>query len=224
MLPCVFIFLFRIVLLHCLCLDYWILNMNNSLLLIIIILGFNRICSIVAGWRTFSKLSLLGSLRTVSQLISYEILLYICLFFWLYLVFFFDFGFLGHQTGCLIAFSLPRVFLIWLLSVLAELNRTPYDFSEGERELVRGYNVEYGSSGFTFIFLAEYGNIFFFICLTSYVIFSGRIFFSFFMFIFVLWVRSVLPRFRFDKLIGLTWKVLFPQLAFLLVLFYAACS
>lgn len=195
--------------------------LKSSILILLILLGLNRLNSIFRGWSTFSKFSLLGRLRTVSQLISYEVLLYVCFFFFFFIYFCYDLFFYSFFEIKFFFFFIPNLFLVWFLSILAELNRTPYDFSEGERELVRGFNIEFGSSCFTFIFLAEYGNIFFFIILTRYLFFSGIYFFFFFTFFLVLWIRSVLPRYRFDKLMSLSWKVLLPQIVFLFILFFS---
>ena len=93
-------------------------------------------------------------------------------------------------------------------SRLAETNRTPFDFAEGESELVSGFNVEYGRGGFALLFLAEYGRIIFISYLISVIFWGGinLIFFNlvslFFCYLFV-WVRGTLPRFRYDKLISL---------------------
>lgn len=196
------------------------ISLKFSLLIFLLVLAFNSFNSIFCGWRTFGKFSLIGRLRTVSQLISYEAVLYICIFFilLLYCVFnFFSFNFFPYFF---LSFIVPSCFYIWIPSFLAELNRTPYDFSEGESELVRGFNTEFGSRSFTFIFLSEYGYIVFFSLLTSFLFFWGSFSYFFFIsFFFVIWIRSVLPRYRFDKLIILAWKFYLP----FLTLFFIFC-
>jgi NADH-ubiquinone oxidoreductase chain 1 len=99
--------------------------------------------------------------------------------------------------------------LIWLISSLAETNRTPFDFAEGESELVSGFNVEYGAGGFALIFLAEYARILFMSALFS-LLFLGSNLLSFIFFLklcfisFVfIWVRGAYPRYRYDKLINI---------------------
>lgn len=181
------------------------------IIVILISLAFNSFNSIVSGWRTFRKYSLIGTVRTVSQLISYEAVLFMLLF--LVLFFFSRYSF---QTWGLLFFQpvfiiCPLAFYIWFPTILAELNRTPYDFSEGERELVRGFNTEFGSRAFTLIFLAEYRNIIFISILTR-VLFCKESMYLFFLLTFslILWVRSALPRFRFDKLMKIAWKILIP--------------
>ena len=185
-----------------------------SVLVIFLILGFNSLNSIMSGWRTFGKYSLIGRLRTVSQLISYEAVLYLCLFFLIVLLYSFNFNLLCGSPFEVLAAVSPFLFMAWSISVLAELNRTPYDFSEGERELVRGFNTDFGSLSFTLIFLAEYSMILFFCLMSTLIFFKSLEFFFFFFFFFVIWIRSVLPRFRFDKLIMLSWKFLVPSLTF----------
>jgi len=100
--------------------------------------------------------------------------------------------------------------------MVAETNRTPFDFAEGESELVSGFNIEYGRGGFALLFLAEYGIIIFISYLVCYLFFGGLgnilllnikgLFFCFFF----LWVRGTYPRFRYDKLIGLVWRDILP--------------
>jgi NADH:ubiquinone oxidoreductase subunit H len=104
-------------------------------------------------------------------------------------------------------FCLP-FFFIWLLVILVERNRLPYDFLEGESELVSGFNTEYWGGYFSFLFIYEYGAILLFSIMTGFFLFRG--FASFFVFVFVmyffLWIRSTLPRFRYDFLIDIVWK------------------
>lgn len=195
-----------------------IISYKFRFLVFFIVLGFNSLNVILAGWRTFSKFSLLGRIRSVAQLVSYEASLYLCLFFFLIMNFRFEFYNLNFLPLNFFLFIVPPVAFIWVPSFLAELNRTPYDFSEGERELVRGFNTEFGSSSFTIIFLAEYGNILFFTLLRCFLFFWSFSYYYFFLiFFFVIWIRSVLPRFRFDKLIDLAWKFYIPFLTFFFI-------
>nr|UZN44938.1 NADH dehydrogenase subunit 1 [Timanthes sp. f ZQH-2022] len=171
----------------------------------------------VAGWSSNSKYALLGGLRAVAQTISYEVSLAIVLLSLVFLV-----GSYNLMAFCkiqyylwFISFSLPLM-LIWFASSLAETNRTPFDFAEGESELVSGFNVEYSSGGFALIFMAEYTSILFMSTLfcvmflggdVCNIIFSLKVGFLSFLFI---WVRGTAPRFRYDKLMYLAWSVFLP--------------
>lgn len=171
----------------------------------------------MSGWSSTSNYALLGRLRAVAQTISYEVSIALILINTLIFVFGFNFldFFVYQKYTWFIVFTFP-LFICWFASCLAETNRSPFDFAEGESELVSGFNVEYRSGGFAFIFLSEYINIIF-ISLLCRVLFLGcdlnSIFFflkiTFFIFLFI-WVRGTLPRFRYDKLMYLTWKVFLP--------------
>lgn len=196
-----------------------VLSLKIPILIFILILALNSFNSVYSGWRTLRKYTLIGRIRTVAQLISYEASLFLCLItiIFLYLNFNFNRLFFFRLSFCCIL--IPGCFYCWLPSYLAELNRTPYDFSEGERELVRGFNTEFGSSVFTLIFLSEYIIILFFCSLTSFLFFCrARFIFTLFFVFFTIWVRGVLPRFRFDKFISLAWKFLIPFLTLYLLL------
>nr|AQP27757.1 NADH dehydrogenase subunit 1 [Nasutitermes sp. FG-ND2-30] len=171
----------------------------------------------IAGWSSNSGYSLLGGLRALAQTISYEVSLAFILLSFVVLV-------SSYSLACfyffqvylwLIFLSLPLSF-IWFISCLAETNRTPFDFAEGESELVSGFNVEYGGGGFALIFLAEYASILF-MSLLFCVLFLGSDLYSFFFYVklaFVsflfIWVRGTVPRFRYDKLMYLAWKSFLP--------------
>nr|AWB99849.1 NADH dehydrogenase subunit 1 [Anopheles homunculus] len=171
----------------------------------------------IAGWSSNSNYALLGGLRAVAQTISYEVSLALILLSFIFLIGNYNFlSFFNFQfNNWFIVFCFP-LGLVWLASCLAETNRTPFDFAEGESELVSGFNVEYSSGGFALIFLAEYSSILF-MSMLFVVIFLGAdiysfLFFlklSFISFIFV-WVRGTLPRFRYDKLMYLAWKSFLP--------------
>nr|QAU54268.1 NADH dehydrogenase subunit 1 [Cydnidae sp. ITV1034] len=201
-------------------------NFNYGFLFFMCITGMSVYGVLLAGWSSNSNYALLGGLRSVAQTISYEVsmaLIMICL-----IIFTFSFNlidFMNYQSSIWFScFSFP-LFFCWLSSCLAEVNRSPFDFAEGESELVSGFNVEYSSGGFAFIFLSEYMNIIYMSMLTG-IMFLGcdlwSIFFflkiSFIVFWFI-WVRGVLPRFRYDKLMYLTWKLFLP-LSLNLLLFY----
>ena len=109
------------------------------------------------------------------------------------------------------------LFLMWVVCLLAETNRAPFDFVEGESELVSGFNVEYGGVGFAVIFIAEYRAVLFISVITVSVFFGGcgqrvllRSFLRFVVRSLVILRRGALPRFRYDLLMGLTWKIILP--------------
>nr|YP_011010146.1 NADH dehydrogenase subunit 1 [Halobates sericeus]WPW46670.1 NADH dehydrogenase subunit 1 [Halobates sericeus] len=172
---------------------------------------------LMCGWSSNSNYSMLGSLRCMAQTISYEVsmsMILLCLILFVYGFDLFLFSLFQNYIWFMF-FSFP-LFFCWISSFLAEVNRSPFDFAEGESELVSGFNVEYSSGGFAFIFLSEYMNIIFMSLLT--VIFflgcdlNSLLFFLKLVFIIflVIWVRGTLPRFRYDKLMYLTWKVFLP--------------
>lgn len=171
----------------------------------------------VAGWSSNSNYALLGGLRAVAQTISYEVRLALIILSFVILVGSYNLlDFYIYQENLWFIFILMPLGLVWFASCLAETNRTPFDFAEGESELVSGFNVEYRRGGFALIFLAEYARILF-IRMLFCVIFLGadvtRIFFyfklTFISFIFI-WARGTLPRFRYDKLMYLAWKCFLP--------------
>ena len=184
---------------------------------------------IISGWSSNSKYAFLGSLRSSAQFISYEISM------GLLLIPIILFTQTLNITEIVLAqedifFVIPffPFFILFLITGLAETNRVPFDLPEAESELVSGYNVEYSSIGFTFFFLAEYSNI---ILMSSIIVilflggwlspfsiyFFNNIYTSFWfsikllsvMFFFV-WVRATLPRYRYDQLMMLGWKVILP--------------
>lgn len=129
---------------------------------------------IVAGWSSNSNYALLGGLRAVAQTISYEVRLALILLRFIFLIGNYNFlnFFIYQKYIWFIVFCFP-LGLVWFASCLAETNRTPFDFAEGESELVSGFNVEYRRGGFALIFLAEYSSILF-ISMLFRVIFLGR--------------------------------------------------
>nr|YP_010826812.1 NADH dehydrogenase subunit 1 [Hodotermes mossambicus]UYX57329.1 NADH dehydrogenase subunit 1 [Hodotermes mossambicus] len=171
----------------------------------------------IAGWSSNSNYSLLGALRAVAQSISYEVSLSLILLFFVFLVCSYDLlSFYYYQVYIWFIFLCFPMSLIWFVSCLAETNRSPFDFAEGESELVSGFNVEYGSGGFALIFMAEYTSILFMsflFCILFLGCDLGSPFFyvkvSFISFLFI-WVRGTVPRYRYDKLMYLAWSSFLP--------------
>jgi len=127
------------------------------------------------------------------------------------------------QVGGWFFFYRLVFFFSWMFVCLAESNRTPFDFSEGESELVSGFNVEYGGGVFSLIFICEYGMIIY-LCFLRVVFFlgGGRFLLKFlFLCFFFVWVRCCFPRYRYDFLMSRAWKILLPFSLFLLV--FSSC-
>nr|ALO76273.1 NADH deshydrogenase subunit 1 [Leucocelis sp. LEU01] len=171
----------------------------------------------IAGWSSNSNYALLGGIRSVAQTISYEVSLALILLSFLYLVLGLNMmDFMKYQFNVWFIFLCLPLSMMWFVSSLAETNRTPFDFAEGESELVSGFNVEYSSGGFALIFMAEYSSILFMSMLCVVLFLGGNLFdFSFFLkvlfmsFLWV-WVRGTLPRYRYDKLMYMCWKSYLP--------------
>jgi NADH-ubiquinone oxidoreductase chain 1 len=152
-------------------------------------------------------------LRRSSQMIAYEIIIFFVIV--LVVIFYSRWNLLNYKFRALYLFDL---FIIWLLILLVETNRSPYDFAEGERELVSGYNIEYMGVLFAYIFIAEYGILVFFRWVTR-VLFLG--FYNFWLvLIFLVVVRGFVPRRRYDILISNCWKFIFMVLRFLIFKFF----
>nr|YP_009731824.1 NADH dehydrogenase subunit 1 [Macrophthalmus pacificus]QHR85462.1 NADH dehydrogenase subunit 1 [Macrophthalmus pacificus] len=194
-----------------------LMSFDLSILFFLCCLSVGVYSVMVAGWSSNCKYSLLGGLRSVAQTISYEVSLALILLSFVMLVGGFNLELFSKYQNyfwfVLISFPLS---MVWFSSCLAETNRTPFDFSEGESELVSGFNTEYGSGGFALIFMAEYASIIFMSVL--FVIFflgSNLLSVLFYLkmmgvvFTFV-WVRGTLPRLRYDKLMYLAWKSYLP--------------
>lgn len=174
-----------------------------------------------AGWCSNSKYALFGRLRGVAQTISYEVRIALILISALLILHQIDWTIISTRQKSWVGLIAFPLILIWFTTTLAETNRTPFDFAEGESELVSGFNTEYRRGLFALIFIAEYTNILF-IRLTSAVLFCGTLFQPsilsrailviktiFFATLFV-WIRATIPRIRYDHLIYLTWKNFLP--------------
>lgn len=195
----------------------YLIRFNFSVLYFFIISRIGVYAIIISGWASNSIYSLLGRLRSVAQTISYEVRIFLILLSFLSLILTLNlFRFYIYQKFIWLIFINFPLRLIWFISRLAETNRTPFDFAEGESELVSGFNVEYRGVGFAFIFIAEYSNILF-MSILRVTMFLGGDFYSFIFFIKLvilsfswIWIRGTIPRYRYDKLIYLSWKVYLP--------------
>jgi len=189
--------------------------------------------TLVAGWASNSKYALLGALRAVAQTISYEVRIVLVLLRGVFLVGRFNFvDYVFFQETFWVFFIAYPISLVWVVTTIAETNRAPFDFAEGESELVSGFNVEYRRGGFALIFIAEYASILIIRIIRSILFFGGSrilllsidiflILKTFLVAFFFLWVRGRLPRLRYDLLIDLTWKRYLPfSLGFL---FFILC-
>uniref|UniRef100_UPI0030E28E1F NADH dehydrogenase subunit 1 n=1 Tax=Pilargis wolfi TaxID=3023926 RepID=UPI0030E28E1F len=200
-----------------------------SVLMFLCISSLNVYTTLSAGWFSNSKYSLLGALRSVAQTISYEVSMALILLGTLSLLMSYNmYNLQNNQWTPIMMISIP-LFLVWFTTTLAETNRTPFDFAEGESELVSGFNTEYSSGPFALIFMAEYtsilvmslfSSIFFLTTNSNYLIsdllLTTKTLILSFTFI---WIRGTFPRMRYDLLMNLTWKSFLPfSLSMLLIL------
>lgn len=202
------------------------IDFNLGILYVFAISSLNVYSIILAGWSSNSQYALFGAMRSAAQLISYEVSIGLILFVIVFTSQTINLSAIVHFQES-IWFFIPffPTFIMFFVSALAETNRPPFDLPEAEAELVAGYNVEYSASTFALFFIAEYANIILMSFLISILFFGGWYFtffglsFSsaiilyaktlFFMFAFV-WVRSSVPRYRYDQLIRIGWKVFLP--------------
>nr|YP_009108201.1 NADH dehydrogenase subunit 1 [Phrynocephalus grumgrzimailoi]AIU56763.1 NADH dehydrogenase subunit 1 [Phrynocephalus grumgrzimailoi] len=199
-----------------------LMNINLGLLLLMALSSMSVYTIMWSGWASNSKYALIGALRAIAQTISYEVTLGLILMC------------MATQTGgytmqlflktqektWLVLMSCPLA-MMWFVSTLAETNRTPFDLTEGESELVSGFNVEYASGMFAMFFLAEYSNILIMNTL-SVILFLSPMSYEPNMFSMNLmmkttmltmgfiWIRTTYPRFRYDQLMHLLWKQFLP--------------
>ena len=184
---------------------------------------------LIAGWASNSKYAFLGAIRSSAQMISYEVSIGLIIISVILHVGSLNLSdiILAQKNGW---FALPLfpIFILFFISALAETNRHPFDLPEAESELVAGYNVEYSSMPFSMFFLGEYANMILMSAFAAILFLGGwlpicdnefcnmipgqlwffaKIFFMLFCFI---WVRATLPRYRYDQLMRLGWKVFLP--------------
>jgi NADH:ubiquinone oxidoreductase subunit H len=178
---------------------------------------------IMSGWSSNSKYAFLGALRAAAQVIAYEVCIGLTLIYILIQT-----GDLNYNeiiwTQCFVWNVFPSFifFILFFIASLAETNRPPFDLPEAEAELVSGYNVEYSAMSFGFFFLSEYVSIWT-VCILNVIIFWGGyyviydignlLFFMLKVIFFVMgfvWVRASFPRYRYDQLMRLGWKILLP--------------
>ena len=192
---------------------------------ILFVLGISTIGSygtMLGGWSSGNKYGVIGGLRASAQMISYELPMALAVISvvmvsgTLSLV-----GIVENQAGLWNIIKQPLAFFIFIICGLAEINRTPFDMPEAEAELACGFNVEYSSMKFALFFMAEYCHMFVFAALVTTLflggwhgpLLPGPIWFfikTFAIIFFCVWERSTFPRFRYDQVMKLGWKVLLP--------------
>ena len=178
---------------------------------------------LIRGWSSNRKYAILGSLRGVAQTISYEIRLSIILITVTIITLRLNLNSIESNSIVIVA-TYPIVVILWFVIMIAETNRTPFDFSEGESELVSGFNIEYSSVGFVLIFLAEYARILLFSSLMVSIFIGIKIFYILSSLLSVIissvWIilRATFPRYRYDILINIAWKRYLPYSLSILIL------
>nr|QVT11018.1 NADH dehydrogenase subunit 1 [Muscidifurax similadanacus] len=194
-----------------------IMNNNLSIMMIMCLMSMGVYSMTVAGWSSNSMYTLLGSIRSVAQTISYEVSMILLMLSVILMIESYNMNkFSLYQNNIWFIFMFLPLMMIFFVSLLAELNRTPFDFAEGESELVSGFNTEYMSGSFAMIFIAEYGMIMFMMFMINLMFMGGNIYSLMFYLCYLLylfttvWVRGSYPRYRYDSLMYLTWLSFLP--------------
>lgn len=204
-------------------------DINVGLLFILTISSLSVYGIILAGWSSNSKYAFLGGLRSAAQMVSYEVSIGFILISVVVCVGSFSLcDIIKAQSKIWFVVPLFPMFVTFFVSILAETNRHPFDLPEAEAELVSGYNVEYSAMGFALFFLGEYANMLIMSSMASILFFGGWqpliTFFPFFILpnsfwfslkiaVFIIafiWARAALPRYRYDQLMNIGWKVFLP--------------
>nr|ALA15808.1 NADH dehydrogenase subunit 1 [Pleuronaia dolabelloides]ALA15809.1 NADH dehydrogenase subunit 1 [Pleuronaia dolabelloides] len=185
-------------------------QMILGMLLFLCISSLTVYTTLMAGWASNSKYALLGAIRAMAQTISYEVTMTLIIIFYLFLIMQMDMVTIRLVNSSMPTFALSGpLAIMWTVVILAETNRAPFDFAEGESELVSGFNIEYGGAGFAFLFMAEYSNILMMSLLTACML-TGTLLMSTPVTIIFLWARATLPRYRYDLLMAMAWKSFLP--------------
>ena len=239
-----YLYYFRVVLILLLSMAVWLIypfffnlySIKIGVLYLLRVLRMGVYPVIIGGWASNSNYSILGAIRSISQSVSYEVRLFLTVFSVILLIESYSLlDLYKFQYYIKFILILAPIYIIFLIRLLIELNRTPFDLVEGESELVSGFNTEYFSGSFALIFMAEYLRIIFMRFLISliFIIFylAGVIFLIVWIYhiFFIIWIRGVIPRIRYDELIYMCWKkflsysLIYLIFVFGLKLFFQLC-
>lgn len=206
-----------LVLIRLLRVGVWLIRVSfiirNMVFFVLVIRSVIVYVIFLLGWVRENVYGVLGGIRSSSQIVGYEIIIFFV--FLLVVLYYGRWNFLNYSFSFLYLLDL---WVIWLIILLVETNRSPYDFAEGERELVSGFNVEYAGVLFAFIFIAEYGIIIVISWVTRIIFGYWWIFWL--VLLFVILVRGFVPRRRYDLLISNCWKFFSMVLRFLIFKFF----
>nr|AAO18423.2 NADH dehydrogenase subunit 1 [Melipona bicolor] len=208
----------------------WIYMNNNMMYMMVymlFIMSLNVYPILIISWISMNNYSMMGLMRLISQMISFEVLIFLIFFMFLMIIEDFKFIklFIYQMDSFFIIMYFPLYFML-LISLLIDLNRVPFDLIEGESELVSGFNLEYYSSLFIYIFLSEYMNLLFMSMILTIFFFGfyyWTIMFNLFylmnLFLMVM-IRGVLARIRYDCLMYMCWMEMLVLMLFYLIYFY----
>lgn len=197
-------------------------NLNVGILYFTAISSTSTVAILMAGWGSNNKYSLLGGMRTVAQIISYEIPLCFSMLGIVMITGTLNLnGIVASQSTVWNVVLQPVAFIVFIIAALAELNKSPFDMMEAEQEIIAGYHTEYTGMRFALFFMAEYANLFVMAALGVTLFLGGWhgpflpswLWFmikSYLMIFFLLWLRWTLPRARIEKMMQFNWKVLIP--------------